>query len=194
MHIHLDAIGGVAGDMFVAAVLDAFPDLRDGMLAAIVAAGLPSGVVCRVIEHRDVLTGLRFLVEEPAFREREAGSRYLGPAEHRHIPFRDIQARLRASQLTPGVTERAIAIFTVLAQVEGKVHGVDPEAVSFHELGGWDSIADMVGAAFLIDALEPSTWSVSALPQGSGRVKTDHGWLPIPTPATALLLQGFELI
>jgi uncharacterized protein (TIGR00299 family) protein len=193
MHIHLDAIGGVAGDMFVAAVLDAFPDLRDGMLGAIAAAGMPDGIVCRIVEHRDhVLTGLRFLVEEPAFREREAGSRYLGAPEHRHIPFRDIRARLLASQLSAGVKERAIAIFTALAQVEGKVHGMDVEEVTFHELGGWDSIADMVGAAYLIDALG-ATWSVSALPKGNGRVHTDHGWLPVPTPATTLLLEGFAL-
>ena len=119
MHIHLDAIGGVAGDMFVAAVLDAFPDLRDGMLGAITAAGLPSGIVCRVVEHRDeVLTGLRFLVEEPAYREREAGSRYLGPAEHRHIPFREIRARLQSANLSAGVKQRAVAIFTALAEVE----------------------------------------------------------------------------
>jgi len=193
MHIHLDAIGGVAGDMFVAAVLDAFPDLRDGMLGAIAAAGMPEGIVCRLVEHRDhVLTGLRFLVEEPAFREREAGSRYLGAPEHRHIPFRDIRARLRASELSAGVKERAVAIFTALAQVEGKVHGMEVEEVTFHELGGWDSIADMVGAAYLIDALG-ATWSVSTLPKGNGRVHTDHGWLPVPTPATALLLEGFAL-
>jgi len=193
MHIHLDAIGGVAGDMFVAAVLDAFPDLRDGMLGAITAAGLPSGIVCRVVEHRDeVLTGLRFLVEEPAYREREAGSRYLGPAEHRHIPFREIRARLQSANLGAGVKQRAVAIFTALAEVEGEVHGMATADVTFHELGGWDSIADMVGAAFLMDALD-ATWSVSALPKGNGRVQTDHGWLPVPTPATTLLLQGFEL-
>jgi pyridinium-3,5-bisthiocarboxylic acid mononucleotide nickel chelatase len=193
MHIHLDAIGGVAGDMFVAAVLDAFPDLSDGMLSAITAAGLPSGIVCRVVEHRDeVLTGLRFLVEEPAYREREAGSRYLGPVEHRHIPFREIRARLQSANLSAGAKQRAVAIFTALAEVEGKVHGMATEDVTFHELGGWDSIADMVGAAFLIDALD-ATWSVSALPKGNGRVQTDHGWLPVPTPATTLLLQGFEL-
>jgi pyridinium-3,5-bisthiocarboxylic acid mononucleotide nickel chelatase len=179
--------------MFVAAVLDAFPDLRDGMLGAIAAAGLPSGIVCRVVEHRDdVLTGLRFLVEEPAYREREVGSRYLGPVEHRHIPFREIRARLESASLSAGVKRRAVAIFTALAEVEGKVHGMATEEVTFHELGGWDSVADMVGAAFLIDALA-ATWSVSALPKGNGRVQIDHGWLPVPTPATTLLLQGFEL-
>ncbi len=194
MHLHLDAVGGVAGDMFVAAVLDAFPHLLDGMLQAIRAGGLPEDITCRTTEHRDdVLTGLRFLVEAPPYRPHDRGLA-LPEERHRHTPFREIRTRLERSTLAPGVKQRAIHIFTLLAEVEGKVHGMPAEAVSFHELGGWDSIADMVGAASLIDALDASTWSVGALPQGSGRVKTDHGWLPIPTPATALLLQGFELV
>jgi pyridinium-3,5-bisthiocarboxylic acid mononucleotide nickel chelatase len=194
VHIHLDAVGGVAGDMFIAAVLDAFPHLRDGMLQAIRAAGLPEDITCRTVEHQDdVLTGLRFLVEGPAYRPRDRGLA-LPEERHRHTPFREIRARLERSTLAPGVKQRAIHIFSLLAEVEGKVHGMPAEAVSFHELGGWDSIADMVGAAFLIDALDSPSWSVSALPQGSGRVKTDHGWLPIPTPATALLLHGFEML
>jgi uncharacterized protein (TIGR00299 family) protein len=194
MHIHLDAVGGVAGDMFAAAVLDAFPELRDGMLSAIRSAGLPEGIVCRVAEHRDaVLTGLKFIVEEPAFREREPGSRYLGSPEHRHVPFREIRARILATQLSEGVKQHAVGIFAALAEVEGKVHGMPTEEVTFHELGGWDSIADIVGAAFLIDALN-ATWSVSTLPKGNGRVQTEHGSLPVPTPATTLLLQGFELV
>ncbi|HEX4912573.1 MAG TPA: LarC family nickel insertion protein, partial [Vicinamibacterales bacterium] len=85
-------------------------------------------------------------------------------------------------------------IFTLLAEAEGKVHGMPPEEVSFHELGEWDSIADIVGAAYLIAQLAPATWSVGAVPQGSGGVKTAHGWLPVPTPATALLLEGFDLV
>jgi pyridinium-3,5-bisthiocarboxylic acid mononucleotide nickel chelatase len=194
VHLHLDAIGGVAGDMFIAAVLDAFPHLRDGMLQAIHAGGLPEDITCRTVEHRDdVLTGLRFVVEGPAYRPRDRGLA-LPEERHRHTPFREIRSQLERSSLAPGVKHRAIHIFTLLADVEGKVHGMPAEAVSFHELGGWDSIADMVGAAFLLDALDAPTWSVGALPQGSGRVKTDHGWLPIPTPATALLLQGFQLI
>ena len=72
MHIHLDAVGGVAGDMFIAAMLDAFPNLRDGMVSAIHAAGLPAEVHLGVAEHRDhALTGLRFRVTEPL----EAGDR-----------------------------------------------------------------------------------------------------------------------
>jgi uncharacterized protein (TIGR00299 family) protein len=189
MHIHLDAVGGVAGDMFIAAVLDAFPDLRDGMLAAIRAAGLPPDVHVGFAEHQDhALTGLRFRVIEP-----RAAELLVAAHHHPHTPFADIRAHLQACALTPAVRNRAIGIFSVLAQAEAKVHGKTVDTVSFHELGEWDSIADIVGAAFLIDALAAS-WSVSSLPLGRGRVKTAHGALPIPTPATVLLLEGFEFV
>jgi uncharacterized protein (TIGR00299 family) protein len=190
MHLHLDAIGGMAGDMFIAAVLDAFPDLRDGMLEAIAAAGLPPQIHVGLAEHRDhALTGLRFKVVEP----REPGA-LAGAAHHPHTPFADIRAQLQASPLAAPVRQRAIAIFTELARVEAEVHGKTVDTVSFHEVGEWDSIVDIVGAAFLIEALSPATWSVGALPLGRGRAKTAHGALPVPTPATVLLLKGFEFI
>ena len=192
MHIHLDAVGGVAGDMFIAAMLDAFPDLRDGMLAAIRAAGLPAEVHVGFAEHQDhALTGLRFRVIEP-----RAAELLVAAHHHPHTPFADIRAHLQACALTPSVRAHAIGIFTVLAEAEAKVHGKTIDTVSFHELGEWDSIADIVGAAFLIDAFASpgaaATWSVSSLPLGRGRAKTAHGMLPIPTPATVLLLEGFE--
>ena len=192
MHIHLDAVGGVAGDMFIAAMLDAFPDLRDGMVSAIRDAGLPAEVHVGFAEHQDhALTGLRFRVIEP-----RAAELLVAAHHHPHTPFADIRAHLQACALTPAVRAHAIGIFSVLAEAEAKVHGKTIESVSFHELGEWDSIADIVGAAFLIDALAPidavATWSVSTLPLGRGRVKTAHGMLPIPTPATVLLLEGFE--
>lgn len=183
MHIHLDAVGGIAGDMFIAAVLDAFPDLREGMLAAIRASGLPEDVGLRVEAHADhALTGLRFLVEE--------AHHHHDPAHH-HTHFRDIREMLEQAPLGEQVRAHAIAMFTRVAEAEGKVHGLATEEVSFHELGEWDSIADIVGAAYLICALN-AHWSVGSLPQGRGRVKTAHGFLPVPTPATVLLLQGFD--
>jgi uncharacterized protein (TIGR00299 family) protein len=193
MHIHLDAVGGVAGDMFIAAMLDAFPDLRDGMLAAIRAAGLPPEVHVGLAEHQDhALTGLRFRVIEPRVAELMVAAHH-----HPHTPFADIRAHLQACALTAAVRTRAIGIFSLLAEAEAKVHGKTVDTVSFHELGEWDSIADIVGAAYLIDALSladagVATWSVSSLPLGRGKVKTAHGMLPIPTPATVLLLEGFE--
>ena len=190
MHIHLDAVGGMAGDMFIAAVLDAFPDLRDGMLSAIAAAGLPEQIHVGIAEHRDhALTGLRFRVIEP----REAGA-LATAAHHPHTRFAEIRAQLQASALASPVKKHAIGIFTELAKVEAEVHGKTVDTVSFHELGEWDSIADIVGAAYLIDSLAPVAWSVSSLPLGRGRVNTAHGALPIPTPATVLLLKGFEFV
>ena len=198
MHIHLDAVGGVAGDMFIAGMLDAFPDLRDGVLSAIRAAGVPSDVHAGFTEHQDhALTGLRFRVIEPRTAELLVAAHH-----HPHAPFADIRSHLQSCALTPAVRNRAIGIFSVLAEAEAKVHGKTIDTVSFHELGEWDSIADIVGAAYLIDAISTktmaakdaveTTWSVSNLPLGRGRVRTAHGMLPVPTPATVLLLEGFE--
>ena len=188
MHIHLDAVGGVAGDMFIAAMLDAYPDLRGGLLAAIRAAGLPADVHVGFAEHQDhALTGLRFRVIEP-----RAAELLVAAHHHPHTPFADIRAHLQDCALTPAVRAHAIGIFSALAEAEAKVHGKTIDTVSFHELGEWDSIADIVGAAYLIDAVGTTTWSVSSLPLGRGNVKTAHGLLPIPTPATVLLLEGFE--
>lgn len=195
LHIHLDAVGGVAGDMFIAALCSTFPELRTALPAALQRAGLPPEVQCRLIDHRDeALTGLRFQVHDPhAEAHRHAHAHGLDH-EHDERAFADIRARLLASGLAPAIKQRAVAIFTLLAEVEGEVHGVPTERVSFHELGGYDSIADIVGAAALITALGTATWSVSALPLGRGRVRTAHGWLPVPSPASARLLQGFDFV
>ncbi len=191
MHVHLDAIGGVAGDMFLAAMLDARPDFADGAIKAIRAAGLPKGWAAEAIEHHaDGLAGRRFRVLPPGH-----GVPHPHPHDHHHhVAFRDIRAMIEKSVLEEGVKARSIAIFRLLAEAEGAVHGQDPEDVHFHEVADWDSVADIVGAAFVIEALGGATWSVSALPLGSGRVKTAHGILPVPAPATARLLEGFETV
>ena len=99
---------------------------------------------------------------------------------------------MEASALPPGIKKHVIGIFSALAWAEAKVHGKSVEAVTFHEVGNWDSIADIVSAAALIDALAVDTWSIGSMPVGQGRVKTAHGELPVPAPATTLLLAGFE--
>ncbi len=190
MHIHLDPVGGIAGDMFIAAMLDAFPELATPMLAAIRSAGLPPAVDAVIQPFQDfALTGLRFIVTEPSSSSDAAI--VAKTVDHDHRGFADIVSTLRASGLDVNVRERAIAIFGALAEVEGKIHGVVTKDVSFHELGGWDSIADIVGAAYLIEACGATSWSIGALPKGSGTVKTAHGPLPVPSPATARLLEGF---
>ncbi len=181
--IHLDAVGGVAGDMFVAAMLDAHPGETDGALAAVRAAGLPQSVDLRVVPHQDdILTGTRFEVVLPADNGAEE-----------HMPFRTLRARLADAELTAGTLARTQDIFARLAAAEGAVHGVAAEEVTFHEVGAWDSIADIVAAAHLIEQSGAARWSVSSLPMGAGSVKTAHGDLPLPTPAVVELLKGFSL-
>jgi uncharacterized protein (TIGR00299 family) protein len=193
VHVHLDAIGGVAGDMFLAALLDARPDLTGGVLKAIRAAGLPKGWTAEAVDHlADGLSGRRFHVLPPAHGVRHHDHPH--EPHHHHVAFRDIRAMIVRSALDEGVKARAVAVFRLLAEAEGAVHGKDPEDVHFHEVADWDSVADIVGAAFVIEALGGATWSVSALPLGGGRVKTAHGILPVPAPATARLLEGFETV
>ena len=101
---------------------------------------------------------------------------------------------MEESLLEPAVKRHAIGIFGLLAEAEARVHGCAAEAVTFHEVGAWDSIADIVAAARVIESIGASKWTVSAVPLGSGRVQTAHGALPVPAPATALLLEGFATV
>ena len=216
MQIHLDAVGGMAGDMFVAALLDAFPEHADGVRASVRAASRP-GVACSLVPHNDgVLQGRRFLVTGPggeAERAPEVDDDHAGHrhghdhadhvrsghrhSDHHHAghrPWSDIRRDLTRADLDPAVRAAALGIFGRLAEAEARVHGIAVEAVAFHEVGAWDSIADIAAAAHLVAALGASAWSVSALPLGSGRVRTQHGPLPVPAPATARLLEGFAMV
>ncbi len=90
--------------------------------------------------------------------------------------------------------KHALAIFKLLAEAEAKVHGVAVDAVTFHEVGAVDLIVDIVAAAQLISLICADRWTSAPLPIGSGRINSAHGVLPIPAPATAVLLQGLPII
>jgi uncharacterized protein (TIGR00299 family) protein len=180
-HIHLDPLGGIAGDMFVAAMLECFPEHREEV---IVAAQSLSGTVCQRLDHHDgILAGARFLVDEH-------GHHHHDHHHHHHTHWREIRGRIETSDLPPAARTHAIGIFACLAEAEARVHGVAVDDVAFHEVGAADSIADIVAAATLIAAIGPASWSIAALPIGSGRIATAHGLMPVPAPATALLLEG----
>lgn len=185
MHIHLDAVGGVSGDMFIGAVLDVFPLWADDLPRQLEAAGFSDLVTLQTQPKNDgVLAGTIFQVSEKQ-----------QPHHHHHRSYRLIRETITASQLSAGVKTAALGIFQHLAEAEAEVHGKAVDDVHFHEVGAWDSIADVVCAAYLIDKLsqvyDSLTWSVSALPAGKGLVDTAHGKLPLPAPAVALLLKGF---
>ena len=186
MHYHLDPVGGIAGDMFAAAMLDRHRDWQGELTAAIATSGLKGGLDVQAATHTDgILTGHRFLVTEPA----AAGN--ADPHSHRH--WSEIRELLLGSRLEQPVIRRAIAIFELLAQAEAEVHGKPADGVSFHEIGAWDSIADIVSAAWLIERSRATSWSCSSIPLGRGRVAGAHGQLPVPAPATSALLRGFPV-
>jgi len=211
---HLDPVGGIAGDMFVAAILDVRPDLETGLRETLSRCPLIEDVSVAVVKHNDgVLTGLRFLVDRiqkepaPAEHRHVHEHHHHGDDDHHHrceshdhhhvhghVAWRDIRSALENAQLDAAVIRHAIGIFALLAEAEASVHGTTPDEISFHEVGAWDSIADIVSAAYLIARLDAATWTVGPLPLGSGRVRTAHGLLPVPAPATALLMQGFTTV
>ena len=111
--------------------------------------------------------------------------------EHHHRTMRDVRAILERSSLSAELKETSLKIFGVLAQAEGKVHGMMPEKVHFHEVGAVDSIVDIVGTAICLDYLEIEKIFVSRVNTGSGAVHTQHGLMMVPAPATAELLRLF---
>ncbi len=196
LHVHLDVVGGIAGDMFVAAMLDAFPDLAAEVTQAVAATGMrPMPAVAHIAHNDGVLAGSRFDVSLPGQPAHAHQYVHQHPHQHshQHVHWAAIRNNLLQCALPEPVKARAIDIFQLLAEAEARVHGTLPETVSFHEVGAWDSIADIVAAACLIERIGASGWSVGSLPQGGGRVATAHGELPVPAPATAILLEGFDL-
>ncbi len=178
--VHLQPLGGIAGDMFIAALLDAFPRHHQGLVDAIRASGLSAEQVSLKLEAANDcgLQGARFHVAAT-----QQGA-------HHHAHYSTIRRQLKDSGLPAGVREHALGIFQLLAEAEAKIHDRPVDEVAFHEVGAWDSIADIVGAAYLIDALEGAHWYSDPLPLGRGSIESAHGTLPVPAPATALLMEG----
>ena len=162
MDLHLNLSGGLTGDMFIAAVLDAFPRFEARVIAAIDALDAPYPVVCSLVACSDHgVTGHRF--------EIEPFDKYFG-----HIPlafprepasWEAVRERLAGAGIGAGVRARAAKIFELLARAEAALQGILPERVAF-EAGAWNSMAQVVGAATLIDALGKAQWSASAFPAG----------------------------
>lgn len=172
---YLDCHSGISGDMFLGAMLDAgFPleTLKQAL------AGLPiNGYELKLEQFQDKgIRGARFDVMLAAQEQ---------PARH----FTGIAALLQAAKLPPRARERAIAMFRCIAEAEAVVHGSTLEEVHFHEVGAIDAIVDIVGAALAIETLGIETLYASALPLSSGHVKTAHGLLPVPAPATLEILR-----
>ncbi len=183
MHVHLDLIGGIAGDMFLAAALDA--GLLDDEAVEDLEAGLSSlGVGDIRIERERVRRGaiagthIEFTGWPP-----EAES------DHRHLST--ILEMLEDAELPDAVRQRTSWMFKTLGESESEVHDIPLEDVHFHECGALDSIFDFVSAAWILETTATS-WSFGEIPTGRGTAQTDHGTMPIPVPATTRLLRGLS--
>ena len=177
--IYFDCFAGIAGDMTVAALLELglpLETLREGL------ATLP--LTGYTLESSKVE---RHSIAGTSFRVRLTGA----DQPHRH--YSSIAAMIEAAPLKARVKELSQRIFRRLAEAEAKVHGVALERVHFHEVGALDSIADIVGCAIGLDYLGVERVYASGLPFGRGFVQTAHGRLPVPAPATALLMEGIPL-
>lgn len=110
---------------------------------------------------------------------------------HRHVG--ELLGLIERAPLSPWVKERAARAFRLLGEAEGKVHGMQPEAVALHEVGALDALVDIVGGIEGFEQLGVTRVHHRPVAIGSGWVHAAHGVLAVPTPATALLLEGFEI-
>ena len=181
LSIHLDAVGGISGDMFASAFLDLNPELMVAIKESVDEMGVGDELRVENKAFSDgVLKGQRFLVDE-------------GTSESsNHTPWKVIRERLIQSGIKQEIRENALGIFKCLAEAEALVHGIDVEEVVFHEVGAVDSMVDVLAASVILDAYHEANWFLGSLPLGRGEVQTAHGKLPLPAPAVVELLKGFD--
>jgi uncharacterized protein (TIGR00299 family) protein len=176
----LDPFGGLAGDMFLATLIDLGADV-DAIRAALASLDLPTWrLAVEPAERRHLgCTYVRFEVHDEQ--------------DHRHLP--EILGKIEASSLPARAKARAKASFVALATAEAKVHRIPIDHVHFHEVGAADAILDVCGVAMGLELLEIDDVWCEHLPMGGGTVVADHGEMPCPAPAVVELLAGrFPLV
>jgi uncharacterized protein (TIGR00299 family) protein len=177
---YFDCFSGISGDMTLGALLACGADEQQfrERLAGLDVPGYELSIqpVTREgITATDV--DVKLLVDEQAYG--------------RHLS--DIAQILEHSRLSARVKTQALAVFTRLADAEAKIHGTSREEIHFHEVGAVDAIVDIVGSCLLLELLGVERIAVSGIPCGSGLIRCQHGWMPVPAPATLELLQGFPV-
>lgn len=176
MIAYLDCFSGISGDMLLGALLDAGLPL-DALRAGLSRLPLPGYTLDAEHVSDHGITGTRALV------------RLDDSTPHEHRRLAAITALLDAAALPERADSAARAVFRRLAEAEAHIHNTSPEDVTFHEVGAVDSIVDIAGVALGLDLLGIDQLYCSALPLTSGRVRSAHGALPVPAPATLELLK-----
>ena len=211
--LYLDVFSGLSGDMFIGALLDLGADFRQ-LEYGLAKLNLDGYSLAHRRAAKCGIEGVKFdvLLTESAAPPTNAGPDYHahshahspGPGDHAHAHshgpgdadpahdgsrnFRQIKALIRASTLSDWVQEKSIAVFQRIAVAEGKIHGMPPEQVHFHEVGAVDSIVDIVGGCLALELLGKPRVLASAVVEGTGWVRCAHGRMPLPAPATLEIL------
>jgi hypothetical protein len=203
---YLDLFCGLSGDMALGALVDAglpLAELKRGLSKVALKGYTLSSR--RVMKHAVSATKVDVTIkgEKQKPHSHEHHSHDHGHAHdhghdqdkgHSHTSLKDILALIRKSGLPAAVKETATDCFLRLGKVEGRIHGVDPMKVSFHEVGAVDSIIDIVGSCLGFHLLGVTEVYCSRVPIAHGEIQTRHGRLPNPGPAALGLLEGFPLV
>lgn len=176
--LYFDCISGAAGDMLLGALLGAGAP-EDEVRRAVNSLGVDGWTLNVTTADKSGIRAVQVIVDtqdETTSRDHQA-----------------IRSILNEANLDPGVRERALATFQILADAEATVHGSDPDHVHFHEVGGVDALVDIVGCAAAIEHFAPERVVVSPLVTGRGWTDSAHGPVPVPAPATLEILRGVPL-
>lgn len=171
---YFDCFSGASGDMLLGALLDAGLDL-DQLETDLKGLELTDYGLSVTRQVRHGISGVKFDVLD---------ERHSRPARG----YSEIRSIVEGSRLPPEVTEASLGVLRRLAEAEAKIHQTSLDEVHFHELGAIDTLVDIVGFVCAIRHLNIKELYASPLPTGSGTVKTEHGLLPLPAPATLALL------
>lgn len=184
MHLHMDCFSGLSGDMALGALVDL------GVPAAWIKEQLTPLLADRFDLTWETVFKSGIKAAEVTVHDR---SHHHHGADHHHphaMDYRKIRDLIAGSPLKPAIKARSLAVFERIAVAEAKIHGCDIDTVHFHEVGGIDAVADIVGVILALDHLGVTHVTSSPLPLGSGTVRCAHGVLPVPAPATLEILKG----
>ncbi len=176
----MDARNGVAGDMLLAALIDA--GASPAAIEQAVEAVLPSTVRLELSE-----------VRRAGMRAAKLDVVKLAADQH-HRDWTTIRGLLESADLPEPVRRSALAVFAALARAEARAHGIEEEQVHFHEVGAWDSIADIVGVCAAVHDLSLTRLGCGPVGLGSGTVRSAHGEIPVPVPAVLELASGWPVL
>ena len=195
--LYLDLGMGAAGDMLTAALLELCPH-KDGIIKKLNSLNIPGVHYEREIMKKSGICGTHMHVivngsEEECGHEHEEGHHehsYNEHSHHHHISMSDIGEIVSKLNTSEKIKKQILDVYNIIADAESRVHGESVSQIHFHEVGNMDAIADVAAVCILINELNIGKIVVSPVHTGSGFVMCAHGKLPVPAPATALILEG----